>query len=189
MINPAFIVDGYTELKIVQNICPGRPVKRTDLNGKNVAINAIAKKIAWHIRLMGNRYYPIIILVDREERNISFQEMASQIRLGLENEGIISQDLRIGVADRMIENWIIADWEQLNGTLENKPDKTDGCNGTSSIKKIKLTYDKTTDGVNYFISARQPAIYRNSPSYRHFIDQLEGISCNYLNFIKNEQSL
>jgi len=72
MINPAFIVDGYTELKIVQNICPGQPIKRTDLNGKSVTIVAMAKKIAWHIRLLGNRYYPIIILVDKEEREISF---------------------------------------------------------------------------------------------------------------------
>ena len=86
MSNPAFIVDGFTELKIIQNICPGRPVKRTDCNGKDVELDAIAKKIALHIRLLGNRYYPIIILVDKENRNISFEDMAEQLRQKLIEE-------------------------------------------------------------------------------------------------------
>lgn len=184
MSNPAFIVDGYTELKILQNICPGRPVKRTDCNGKDVKIKAIAKKIALHIRVLNNKYYPIVILVDKEERDISFEEMAEQIRNELVIEGITDQDLRIGVADRMIENWIIADWEQFNGTLDNKPALTDSCNPNSVIKRSKDSFDKTTDGVDYFIAARQTEIYKNSPSYRFFIDQLDDILCHYTNFQK-----
>lgn len=184
MSNPAFIVDGYTELKILQNICPGRPIKRTDCNGKDVKIKAIAKKIALHIRILNNKYYPIVILVDKEERDISFEEMAEQIRNELINEGITDQDLRIGVADRMIENWIIADWEQFNGTFDNKPILTDSCNPNSIIRRKKDSFDKTTDGVDYFIAARQPEIYKNSPSYKFFIDQLEDILCHYTNFQK-----
>ena len=184
MFNPAFIVDGFTELKIVQAICPGQPVKRTDLNGKFVTINAIAKKIASQIRLLGNRYYPIVILVDKEERNIGFQEMANQLKDSLIKEGINNQDLRIGIADRMIENWIIADWETLNDNIESKPKTTDGINGTASIKKTKKSYDKTTDGVAYFKSARKEVIYQNSPSYKYFIDLLDGILCEYLKFDK-----
>lgn len=184
MSNPAFIVDGYTELKIIQQLCPGRPIKRTDCNGKNVTINAIAKKIAWHIRILGNKYYPIVILVDKEDRNISFEDMVEQIRTELQNEGIVDQDLRIGVADRMIENWIIADWEQINGSINNKPHNTDGSNGTSVLKKVKKSYDKTTDGVDFFVAARQTVIYQNSASYRHFIDQLEDFICHYLDFEK-----
>ena len=189
MTNPAFIVDGYTELKIIQHLCPGKPVKRTYLNGKDVKIPLIAKKIASHIRLLGNRYYPIIVLVDKEEREISFEEMANQIREGIMCEGIKDQDIRIGVADRMIENWIIADWDLLTGSKEKKPQITDGCNGTSVIKKVKKSYDKTTDGVNFFISSRQHLLYSNSPSFRHFIDQLEGIQCEYLKFDKSKPNL
>lgn len=184
MSNPAFIVDGYTELKILQNICPGRPVKRTDCNGRDVKIKAIAKKIALHIRVLNNKYYPIIILVDKEEREMSFEEMAEQIRIELNNEGITDQDLRIGVADRMIENWIIADWELFSGTLENKPETTDSCNPNSIIRKHKDSFDKTTDGVDYFIAARQSEIYRNSPSFRHFVNQLDDILCHYTDFQK-----
>ena len=184
MSNPAFIVDGYTELKIIQYLCPGKPVKRTDCNGKDVKIPLIAKKIASHIRILGNRHYPIIVLVDKENRELSFEDMVQQIRDALHNEGITDQDIRIGVADRMIENWIIADWELLAGNIDSKPPITDSSNGASAIKKIKNTYDKTTDGVEYFKSARQNILYNNSPSYKHFIDQLEGIICQYLTFDK-----
>ncbi|PSL28344.1 DUF4276 family protein [Chitinophaga ginsengisoli] len=184
MNNPAFIVDGYTELKIVQQLCPGRPIKRTDCNGKDVSISVMAKKIASHIRLLNNRYYPIIILVDKENRNIEHEEMVEQIREELVREGVTTQDLRIGVADRMIENWILGDWEVLNGGNSDRPTKTDGCNGTSIIKKVKKSYDKTTDGVDYFIAAKQSSIYVNSPSYKHFIDQLSDIACQYLEFDK-----
>src|SRR5687767_14837605 len=62
MSNPAFIIDGFTEKLIVQKICPGKRVTRTDLNGKTVTIDAIAKKISSLIRALGNKYYPIIII-------------------------------------------------------------------------------------------------------------------------------
>ena len=34
-VKPAFIVDGYTEKNLIDKICPNRPVRRTDLNGKS----------------------------------------------------------------------------------------------------------------------------------------------------------
>ncbi|MCK8496136.1 DUF4276 family protein [Spirosoma sp. RP8] len=182
MNNPAFIVDGFTELKIIQEICPGRPVKRTDLNGKDVTIIAIAKKVSSLIRLLGNRYYPIILLVDKEKREISFEDMAQQLRQALVNEGITDQDIRIGVADRMIENWIVADWEELTGSLENVPEDTDGIHGAGIIKNIKGSYNKTTDGVQLFRSARQVFMYQRSASFRYFINNIDGIPCGYLAF-------
>lgn len=184
MSNPAFIVDGYTELKIVQFLCPGQPVKRTDCNGKDVKIPIIAKRIATHIRILSNRHYPIIVLVDKENREISNEEMASQIRQCLKSEGIENQDIRIGVADRMIENWIIADWESLTDNNKLKPSTTDGCNGAALIKKVKSSYDKTTDGVELFKMTRQSVLYTKSASYKYFIDQLSGIECPYLTFEK-----
>ena len=44
MSNPAFIVDGHTEQKFISSICPGQPIRRTNLNGKSVQLSAIAKK-------------------------------------------------------------------------------------------------------------------------------------------------
>jgi len=179
MISPVFIVDGFTEKMIIQQICPGNPIRRIDLNGKCVTIEAMAKKIASLIRLLGDRNYPIIILVDKEDRNISFQDMAIQLKAYLETEGIINKDIRIGVADRMIENWIIADWNSL-GVQVVKPDNTDGINGASTIKKVMGAYDKTTDGVDFFINARVENLYEASESYKYFVDQLFDIRCGYL---------
>lgn len=184
MSNPAFIVDGFTELRIVQRICPGRPIQRTDLNGNCVTLEAIANKICSRIRLMGNRYYPIIILVDREQREISFDTMATELLRLIHEQGLADQDIRIGIADRMIENWIIADWETFCNNSHPKPEQTDDCNGTSIIKKVKGTYDKRAEGVELFAANRQTTMYQNSPSFRHFINTIEGVNCDYINFEK-----
>ena len=152
------------------------------MNGKSVTLEAMSKKIASAIRILGNRHYPIIILVDKEQREIEFNTMAEQIKTILQEiYNITDQDLRIGVADRMIENWIIADWETFAGE-EKKPNDIEGTNGTAQIKKIKGSYGKTTDGVKMFLEARQEIIYENSPSYKYFIDQLEDVDCQYLKF-------
>jgi len=83
----------------------------------------------------------------------------------------------------MIENWIIADWESFAGE-KGKPIEIEGTNGAAQIKKVKGSYGKTTDGVKFFLEARQECIYANSPSYKYFIDQLDDIDCQYLKFEK-----
>ena len=181
MSNPAFIVDGFTEKLIIQRICPGQPISRTDLNGRNVSIQAIGKKIASLIRLFNNRNYPIIIIVDKEERDISREQMIEELEVEIIANGINDCDFRIGVADRMIENWIIADWESLTNNGVGKPAITDGLNGASIIKKIKGSYGKTTDGVELFLSADQSTIYENSTSFKDFADKLNDIGCEYIN--------
>lgn len=186
MNNVAFIVDGFTEKLILQRLCPGKPIRRTDLNGKDVQISAIAKKVASIIRVLGDRYNLIVIIVDKEQRNISHTCMLSSLEEHLKNEEGIKSSIIIGIPDIMIENWIIADWDKLD-TKEQRPPDTDGLNGSSVLKKIKKSYNKTTDGVNYFLKADPKIIYHNSPSYKAFIDSLsEKLSCHYINKIGNQ---
>jgi hypothetical protein len=180
MSNPAFIVDGFTEKLIIQNICPGRPISRTDLNGKNVTIEAIAKKMASLIRLFNNRNYPIIIIIDKENRQQSIYEIAELLYEKLQELNINCLDLRIGVADRMVENWIVADWNSLNVT-EPKPQNTDGIHSVSIIKRLRGSYNKTTDGVDMFLHANPSEMYNNSESFRTFVDKLDDLDCNHLN--------
>lgn len=184
MINPAFIVDGFTEKLIIQHLCPGKPISRTDLNGKNVTLDAIAKKIASLIRLFNNRHYPIVVLIDKEERTQSVHEIIDSLHTKLEENGIVGCDVRIGVADRMIENWILADWDCLEPKNVNKPLITEGINGAAAIRKLKGSYSKTTDGVELFLSANQQTIYHQSESYRCFADKLVDLNCEYINFEK-----
>lgn len=183
MSNPAFIVDGYTEKLIIGKICPGKPIRRTDLNGNSVTIKAIANKISSLIRLLNNKYYPIIIVIDREDRQEDCEKIIENLKIELNNKGHINEDIRISVADKMLENWIIADWKLISESVE-KPEITDSLSGSSIIKKHKGSYGKTTDGVELFTNADPTVIYQNSPSFRTFIDSLEGIDCTYTAFEK-----
>jgi hypothetical protein len=183
MPNPAFIVDGHTEQCLIRSICPGHPIQRTNLNGNSVTIEAIAKKIASMIRILSNRHYPIIILVDREDRQETCEELTKQLNDCLLIEGVINQDIRIGFADRMIENWIIADF-QLIAEVEEKPEETDGLKGATIIKRHKGSYSKVIDGVKLLLSINKSLVYSQSPSFRSFIDKLDGIPCEYINFQK-----
>ncbi len=182
MSKPAFIVDGFTEKLIIQKICPGLPISRTDLNGKGVSIVAMAKRISSLIRILGNKHYPIIIVIDKEQRKQSFATIAEELQNKLVLEGIKDECL-IGVADRMFENWIIADWDSLK-TNELKPKKTEGCNGVSHIKKVKGSYSKTTDGVELFLNANFKMIYKKSESFKYFIDKLDKVKCRFIDFDK-----
>lgn len=180
MMNPAFIVDGFTERNIIHSICPGTPIKRTDLNGKEVTLEAMAKRVASIIRVLNNRHYPIIVLVDKEARDIPFKVMCRELEELIRKEGIKDLDLRIGVADRMLENWIIADWDKLK-CKKGQPANTDCINGSAKLKEILGSYGKTTDCVEMFLKADPKKIYKHSASFRHFADKLTDINCDYIN--------
>jgi len=55
MPKPAFLVDGDLEQRVVQRLCPGTTVQIVHRNGKDVALSAMAGRIATLIRNMGNR--------------------------------------------------------------------------------------------------------------------------------------
>ena len=101
----------------------------------------------------------------------------------MNNEGIIDQDVRIGFADRMIENWIIADFK-LIGNLHHKPETTDGLKGAGVIKKSLGSYNKVIDGVKLLLSIDRTVVYKNSASFQYFIDKLHSIECDFLKFKK-----
>lgn len=183
MTNPAFIVDGFTEKNVISKICPGRPVSRTDLNGKSVTLDAIANKICSLIRIFNNKYYPIIIVIDRENRAEDCETITIQLMELLIQKGLNNQDIRVNVADRMFENWILGDKNCLGKNCEI-PKDTDGINGASLIKKQLGSFHKATEGVDLFIKANQIEMYKNSNSFRSFVDKISDINCGYIEFEK-----
>ena len=60
MPKPAFIVEGFMEKRIIQKLCPGTKVVRLNINGRDVAIEAIAKRIESHFRIFSNRYGAVL---------------------------------------------------------------------------------------------------------------------------------
>ena len=190
MTRPAFLVDGHLEKKVVQNLCPGSVVRIINCNGDSVKLKVIAKKIASQIRLLGNRNYPIVIVIDRENRT----ESASQISKSLQDELAmhdLSVEIIIGVADRMIENWILADKQMLSEEFPNTINTNipvEGSHGKNKIKKIFPSYHETTDGVKLFLKADPIKIYRNSQSFKSFVEKINHVECNWLKRIFESKS-
>jgi Domain of unknown function (DUF4276) len=184
-MNPAFIVDGFTELTIIQRLCPNRPIKRS-INGKNVSLKRAAAEIVTIIRTMNNRYYPIVILTDREKRPDDFLTIADDLKREIVEQLVskkMTADIRIGIADRMIENWLLADADSLGNPTEI-PIETDGFGGKGLMKKLMPTYSETVDGPDLFFKADASKMYENSPSFKHFVNQLGDLNCPYLDFDK-----
>ena len=52
MSKPAFFVEGKTEQRIVQTLCPGCPVRIINCNGDGVSLEAISKRVGTLARLL-----------------------------------------------------------------------------------------------------------------------------------------
>lgn len=165
----AFLVDGHTEQRFIQKICPNKTVQRINLNGSSVGAIAIAKRVATQVRLWGGRYFPIIIVVDLEDRLITPTAFSGSLLMAIRNEGI-ADEIVIGVASRMIENWILADSQRLNWTT--CPSQVDSFHGAAKLKEIIGDYDKASDGPELLHQARPSKIREKSPSFDDFMNAL-----------------
>ncbi len=187
MSNPAFIIEGFMEMKILQNICQKSiPIRRLDCNSIYVTIEKMAEKIIGKINTLRDKYYPIIVVVDREDRDICYKAMAEKLYdYIMKNKNMKNQDIRIAVADRMTENWILADLK-CKDTSNLFPQQTDGIDGKSFITKhINKNYRETSDGVDYFKNAKAQNIFQHSDSFKYFFEQVKDLDCD---FFKNQNN-
>jgi len=190
MSNPAFLIDGFTEKLVLEKICPNTKINRINCNGHSVSICALAKRICSLIRLLNNRYYPIFVIIDREDREESSANIIEDLENEIQKAGI-KDDVRIGVCDRMIENWTLADWDSFKhntGIDEStiKPIHFEGTQGKNQIKKYYPNYQETTDGVEFFLKANPAIMIENSDSFKIFISKTKDINCFWLNNLFNK---
>ncbi|MGA3052108.1 MAG: hypothetical protein ABSE00_09340 [Chitinispirillaceae bacterium] len=186
MPKPAFLVDGHSERKVLQRICPDIPIKIINCNGDNVAIDAIAKRIDSEIRLLNNRNHPIVVIIDREDRQDSPINIEKKLRKALKEFGCKVTPV-IGIADRMFENWILADYNAVKchcKTIQPAKCTFEGLAGKGIIQKIYPRYHETTDGVDMFFKCCHSTVYSNSQSFRHLIDSIGKIDCNWLSMLR-----
>jgi hypothetical protein len=162
-----FIVDGMMEKLIVQKICPDAPVRRADLNGKDVTIAAMATKMAPLIRSMKN-CYPVVIIFDREERAATAPQLCNTLKDELTKHGIDPASTVIAASDNMIENWILAcprfrEQYEYDGVA-------DGCNGKARVKaalrRKEEEYHGPTKGVDLFHGLDVKGAVTNSENFR-----------------------
>ena len=170
----AFIVDGFLEQKAVQKICSGRPVVRTNLNGKSVGIEAIAQAVATLASTFIDDHYPIYVILDRETRSISSVEMEDAIIALLKGHGINTEAIILACPDRMIENWICAGSSSFRdqALFEEERDDYDAMNGKAFLRrelaKANTSYKETTIGSEMLASIDFALACRRSASFQRF---------------------
>jgi Domain of unknown function (DUF4276) len=185
-MSPAFLVDGDLEQRFIQKVCPRAPVRKLGCNGEAVKLTEIARRICTQVRALGGKCHPIVVIIDREGRDASAQDIAKELCSEIKSQGIVDQVL-IGVADRMIENWILGDSKRLTSDSRvkipaNKPSCFEGLPGKREIKRFCKTYHETTVGVEFLEKASASEICKVSVSFKDFVEKLNGLksTCYWL---------
>lgn len=183
MINPCFIVDGQMEQMIINHFCPDKPVRLLNCNGKDVSIEAAAKKASSLIRLM-KRNYPVILIFDREKRVESSEEIARKLFDEIQKCGVNNVEVIIGVPDKMMENWMLADIKSINShfDLHENQQNFEGTGGKSKIKQLvnPKTYSETHDGPELAKRCDLLTVYSNSVSFHCFFEKVKKLCCPVL---------
>jgi len=186
MTKPAFIVEGDLEQKFIQLVCSGCPVRKINCNGDSVKIELIAKRVGTLGRLLHKRHSPIIVVFDREQRTETIDEIENIFRESLRPE-LIEVPVIIGIPDRDIENWILADIEifaeKSGAERELFPPNYEGEKGKTIIKKYigrNRSYVETIDGVKWLKACRPSIMRSKSLSFNKFSQALDDISCWWL---------
>jgi hypothetical protein len=177
----AFLVEGHLEKKFIQNICPNKTVRMLNCNGKQVSAQAIAKRVATQCRLFKGRYSTIIICVDREDRVESASKFRDNLLKAIKSENVI-ENIIIGIPDRMIENWILADKATVYKFTSKRPiyeGNSDGFNGKSVIRHLIPEYHETTVGVELLEKCRVSKML-SSESFKDFYGRLPKGICWWL---------
>jgi hypothetical protein len=180
----AFIVDGLTEKKIVQKLCKGVTVRTLGLNGKDVALPALAKAAFSLIKLFKGRRYPIVMIVDREGRNASSKDIEAELTDLLRDLGVPASDIIVCCPDRMIENWMLADDKYFEEIYDIKlTDAYEGTHGKRDIRRLlllkKISYHEIAVGVEIFCCIDPKRVSNNSESFCRLRDRV-GPFCAWL---------
>jgi hypothetical protein len=185
-IKPAYLVEGDLEQLFVQNVCPKFCVQKIGLNGHDVGVPAIAKRVGTLVRLLQRRYRPIIVVFDRERRPATCDQIEKELRDCLQNEDI-EVPLIVAIPDRDIENWILADYEvfcECSGCTAAIP--ATGFEGTKGKTRLKSLlpenrpYVETIDGVQWLKKCRANQIAEHSASFAKLMLSLRDVPCWWL---------
>jgi hypothetical protein len=179
MAEPAFIVEGHLEQKMVQLVCRQHKVVLLGVNGDNVSMATIASRIETHVKLFSNRYYPIIVIFDRERRVETVPELLTQLNEIFGTKGLDMEQFRFLISDRDIEVMFVAHVEKNGDFIETGCPQTtdiDGLHGESELRarlsKKGIRYHKTTTGIELFKKVRPTIVSFKSRNFRRFRSQM-----------------
>ncbi|WP_413559268.1 hypothetical protein [Bdellovibrio sp. HCB209] len=189
-----FVVDGKTERalekKIDQSTCTIRFVRRK-YNGREVPISLIAKECIGILNAIYSAGVVIVLIVDREDRDISDQTMEAQLRAQI--TAGFSGSYNIVVANQMFENWILSDIENVsdkNSEVLKRASNSasnEGKDGTTILNSLwksnrgeKYSSDKITNAKVLFRSVRTDEGVKYSTSFDKLRSILTSVGVKFL---------
>lgn len=180
--NPAFIVEGHMEQKLIRSLCPGQPVNRIGCNGDAVKIDRMCEFVSTQIRALGNRNYPIIILFDREKRGESRETLRNQMLEQLALRGFGDQDIRVFIADREFEDWYLLDQDSIIRHYKLLPVRTrrTGKSGVKAIFEQMGPYNETRTGVDMFRVIDKSKVGEICGEFRSMLDLAVELNCQVI---------
>ena len=164
------IVDGRAEEEFFKATLPGCRTRRNLCNGRDVPLERIARDIITSCESFAEPISAIIAKIDREQRN----ESRAEIFLTLSD--LIADKVRprlviLAIADRCLENWILADvdkMKELSG-LEAYSYDYEGRQGKPILRNVlsagDIPFIKTA---RLLAGSNSDCIRRNSASFSHF---------------------
>lgn len=188
------VLDGPSDIKAftakIQKEYGANPqFRKAPCNGHTVSPEGYVNGIRGIVNLaLNGNYENILCILDREKRIISAAELAEKIsqeliRL-LEASSKFKIDelqakIKVVVADRMLENWIVADVEGLKSKVDlirqdAMQKQYDGQSGTNVLKGIMIkSYDKVRHAPVLFKAVSLERAAENSPSFNILMAVLE----------------
>jgi hypothetical protein len=112
----AALVEGQTEHHFVKKTYANSVIQRPFPNGKDVPIEVITECLLDAIETLGGDISKVLVLLDREGRAESADAMRTAIGAALVTASP-NRSFYVGVTDRHIENWILADEDFVRGTF------------------------------------------------------------------------
>ena len=132
----AAIVEGHTEEHFVRSTYGAARITRAIPNGRTVDPGVIVDAVLDALELVSGSVTKVLILFDREGRAETAEALAAEVRDGVAAR-CGDRVLYVGVSDRQIENWVVADEAEMqlrfNAGYEYGGD---GCSGKVVLRDL-----------------------------------------------------
>jgi len=170
----AALVEGHTETHFVKAAYPRAIVQRCLPNGKDVDIDVIIETIHDRMEILGGDIKKVLIIFDREGRTESAEYIQNYVREKL-SKICNNRTFYIGVSDKQIENWIVADSDYI-GKRYIKPEYKypgDGTSGKEILKRLHGTDQAPGDKARMLKLTTPSQSKLNSVSLANFVNQID----------------
>jgi hypothetical protein len=150
-------------------------VQRPFPNGDSVDLELIIESIRDRLETIGGPITKFVVLMDREGRPQSAADIAQTVLDRLKAHSP-ARSFYVGVSDREVENWIIADEERMREAYGTSAYEYagEGKNGKAILEQLNGGIDASfRDKATLLNSCSSVRAATKSPSLAHFLAQID----------------